>query len=184
VSIPFAGPISPEARSDIRDLYQRRSPWARALLLLGGAWALAVACFPGTRATVIFRLPPSRQVPMPLGGKLLFIAVAALFFLAAVGLAKWWWRWWWPQIERKSDDTLIGRAGPNGVRWGSDGEVIHWSRFLAAKRNDSTVLLYLTRAYALPFHRSMFRDAKDWFAFLGLVEKSKVPLHHYDKDRH
>jgi hypothetical protein len=177
VSIPFAGPISPEARSDIHDLYQRRSPWTRGLLLLGGAWALSVACFPEAVATVIFRIPPARQVPMPLGIRLLFITVAALLFLAAIGLARWWWRWWWPQIERESGGTLSGRVGPNGVRWGSDGEVIHWSRFMAAKRSESTVLLYLTRASALPFHRSMFRDAKDWSAFLGLVEKSKVPLH-------
>jgi hypothetical protein len=176
VSIPFAGPISPEAGSDIRGLYQQRSPWTRGLLLLGGIWALAVACFPETVATVIFRIPSSRQTPMPLGVRLLFIALAALLFAAAIGLARWWWRWWWPQIERESDDTLSGRVGPNGVRWGSDGELIHWARFMAAKRNESTVLLYLTRAYALPFHRSMFREAKDWSAFLGLVEKSKVPL--------
>ena len=176
MSIPFSGPITPKARNDLRALYQRQSRLNQILLVLGGAWALAVACFPTRVAAVVFQLPASRQAPLPLAVRLLFLAVAALLFLAALGRARWWCRWWWSRIEPEPGEALSGRVSERGVRWGPGGETISWQQFTAAKVSADAVLLYQTKAFALPFHRTMFQDPKDWDALIRLVEKSRVPL--------
>jgi hypothetical protein len=179
VSIPFSGPITPQARHDLRALYQRQSRLNQALLVLGSVWALTVACFPTKVAALIFRLPPFRQEPLPLAMRLLFLAVAAVLVLAPFGRARWWYRWWWPRVQPSAAEALSGRVSERGVRWGPGGETISWQQFTAAKISADAVLLYQTRAYALPFHRTMFQDPKDWDALIRLVEKSLVPFQRF-----
>jgi hypothetical protein len=179
LNVSFAGPISSEVEGDIRALYERHLPWTRELLLLLGVAVLANIWFPDQTATYIFRIPLAKQVPLSPVDKLLFLALAAVFFWFAFGLPHVWWRWWWPKIEQSFGDTLSGQVSEDGVRWCSQPEIIPWRRFITAKLGERSVLLYLTKAYPLPFHRSMFKDSVDWLDFRGLVVESKVRIYRF-----
>src|SRR5262249_7877086 len=107
--------------------------------------------------------------------RLYYIVIGVVLLVIAFPLASLCWRWWWPQIQRAAGQlqVLSGEASPEGVRLAQPGnEVIAWKAFIAAKLNDRTALLYLTRTYALPFHRSLFLTDQDWEAFLALVRAS------------
>jgi hypothetical protein len=175
--IQFSGPLGPELKEDIRALYMRRNRIIQAGYALLGVAVLVNAYVPGQPITAfLFRIPPPEPGPMPFDGKLLFTGVAVVMFMLAFAIAPLWWRWWWPQIEQTPGGKLAGEASPEGIRWAEEAEIIPWSSFIAAKLSDRAALLYLTKAYAIPIHRSLFPNAGAWEEFRSLVRASRVRI--------
>jgi hypothetical protein len=175
--IPFSGPLVPDLTEDVRALYLRRNRVVHAIYAILGVVVLVNAYVPGQPvAAFLFRVPPAVPGPMRLDARLTFTGAAVAMFLLAFALGPLWWRWWWPQIEETSGGMLAGEACREGLRWADGAEIIPWSSFIAAKLSDRAALLYLTKAYAVPFHRSLFRDASTWEAFQQLVRESRIRI--------
>jgi hypothetical protein len=161
--IAFSGEITPSLQEEVRKLYITRDPLYPIIYVIFAVLTLVGAAILSSRGGV---------------DSLLLIVVAIAFFVAAFWLPQIWWRWSWPQYTSQFGPRVSGEVYPEGIRLSPSTPVVNWRSFVAAETSDTLILLYLSKSYAYPIHRSMLKTDLEWDAVISL---SKMHIRNFKR---
>jgi hypothetical protein len=146
--------VTAEMRADLRRLYCRRSPFLQAFFVgLGlAAFALAVPLFPFHEHLQIWERG--------------FLAgVGTALFVIGLALRPIWWRWhYWPSVQRylPEAEPLCGRIRSDGIQWQKPEQTDYFDLYPGARMDANALLLFTSKAYAIPLHRCLFKTEAEW----------------------
>ena len=169
----FSGNITPGLRKDIREVYYKRNPLFQVIYVLCAIASVVLAVYMDdafSRFDLIFF-------------DLIFfelILAAVVLLVVAFWLPQIWWRWWWPKYTSHFGPRVSGEVNELGVRFTPYSPILLWESFWAGEMSSKAVLLYLTKGYVYPIHRSMFQTESMWTEFVRFVEKNVKKLSKYE----
>jgi hypothetical protein len=169
-SLVFSGDITDTLKEEIRLLYCRQYLFLKVFFVVVAVVMIAVAILLGS-IPAIRGLSWDSEIYLIRLYQFICIVFALGCLMLAFGVTQIWWRWWWPRYTALFGTHVSGEITQTGMRLSPGAPLILWSSFGAVKMNPTLVLLYLSKAFAYPVHRSMFTTESDWTEFTGLVEK-------------
>lgn len=160
--------VNAEMKEELRRLYCRRNPLYQIAYSVLGILLLMMA------------VPaPLFSIAAHFWDRCFFVSIAAVMFIMAFGKLRIWWRWsYWPAIQSFFPEAkpVCCRISPEGLLWEGQEELFTFRRLAGLKRNEKVVLLFLTKSYALPFHRRLFQSEEDWQFFRASIQRNSRPL--------
>jgi hypothetical protein len=159
--IAFKGQVTPEVLADFKRLYLRGN-WPVRLCYAGFGVAMLYIMFSWSR----------RDPTVPTWSYGFSSVFAVVFFVVAARIHHVWWWWWLRYYQPNATPFLDGVVAEDGFHLMD--QVIAWSSLTGAKVDSECFLLYTSKWFVQPVHRSMFGSQSAWLEAAALVRR-KVP---------